>query len=83
MLSTTGRVIITLLVASTACHGVIFKPQNEFQALSSANSSLTVDLGSLFNNRAFGLKPNESSFDGQGSENHPSWKGQIYLPNLI
>ncbi|KAJ5100074.1 hypothetical protein N7532_007075 [Penicillium argentinense] len=56
-----------LLTAAAFCRAVIFKPQNEFQALSNDNTSVALDLRPWFNNRAFGLKPNESSFDGQGN----------------
>jgi alpha-L-fucosidase len=52
------------LVTTTA---VIFKPQNDFQALSAENTSFAVDLQPWFNNRAFGLKPNDASFDGDGN----------------
>lgn len=47
---------------------VIFQPQNDFQALSGKAPSVPVDLHAWFNNRAFGLKPNDSSFDGSGSK---------------
>jgi alpha-L-fucosidase len=57
-----------LLASISVTEAVIFKPQNEFQALSGTNPSFAVDLGPWFNNRAFGMKPNDSSFDGQGSE---------------
>ena len=53
------------LVPATA---VIFKPQNEYKALSAEDASFAVNLQPWFNNRAFGLKPNDSSFDGSGSE---------------
>lgn len=53
------------LVTTTA---VIFKPQNEYKGLSAENPSFPVDLQPWFNNRAFGMKPNESTFDGNGSK---------------
>lgn len=46
---------------------VIFKPQNEYKALSAESASFAIDLQPWFNNRAFGLKPNDSSFDANGS----------------
>lgn len=57
-----------LLVAASSCQAVIFKPQNDFKAISASNSSVSIDLRPFFNNRAFGLSPNDSSFDGQGSK---------------
>lgn len=56
------------LVPATA---VIFKPQNEYKALFAENASFAINLQSWFNSRAFGLKPNDSNFDGSGSEQHP------------
>lgn len=51
----------------TTASAVIFKPQNEYKALSADNASFAINLQPWFNNRAFGLKPNDSSFDGDGS----------------
>jgi alpha-L-fucosidase len=59
--------IAALAVYLVTTSAVIFKPQNEFKALSAENTSFAVDLQPWFNNRAFGLKPNDSSFDGKGS----------------
>ncbi|KAF2189055.1 glycoside hydrolase family 29 protein [Zopfia rhizophila CBS 207.26] len=41
-------------------------PQNNFQPLFGQAKSIPIDLNSHFNNRAFGLKPNETNFDGSG-----------------
>ncbi|KAJ6160330.1 hypothetical protein N7470_003726 [Penicillium chermesinum] len=62
-----SNVVWPLLAFGTATHAVFFKPQNEFKAISSINPSFPVDLSPWFNNCAFGLKPNDSSFDGQGN----------------
>jgi alpha-L-fucosidase len=62
-----GCIASVLLASVTTCQGVIFKPQNDFEALSGPNTSIALDLRPFFNNRAFGLSPNDSSFDGQGS----------------
>lgn len=61
------RTITALAVYMVTTTAVIFKPQNEYKALSAVNPSFPIDLQPWFNNRAFGLKPNESSFDGNGS----------------
>lgn len=63
-----GKAVCAVLASVSAAGAVVFKPQNEYQALSGSNTSFAVDLSPWFNNRAFGLKPNDSSFDGQGSE---------------
>lgn len=60
--------ITALAVYLVTASAVIFKPQNEFKALSAENTSFAVDLQPWFNNRAFGLKPNVSNFDGNGSK---------------
>jgi hypothetical protein len=62
------RTIATLAVFLVTTTAVIFKPQNEYKALSAENPSFPIDLQPWFNNRAFGLKPNESSFDENGSK---------------
>ncbi|KAJ5682999.1 hypothetical protein N7462_006164 [Penicillium macrosclerotiorum] len=59
--------ICTLFFCISLSKAVIFKPQNEFQALSGESASFPVDLGPWFNNRAFGMSPNESNFDGEGN----------------
>ncbi|KAK9847652.1 Tissue alpha-L-fucosidase [Penicillium brevicompactum] len=46
---------------------VIFQPQNHFQGLSGQASTVPVNLKPWFNNRAFGLKPNDADFDGSGN----------------
>ncbi|KAJ5205052.1 uncharacterized protein N7498_005931 [Penicillium cinerascens] len=61
------KLVCGLLALFPIAKAVIFKPQNEFQALFGTNASFAVDLRPWFNNRAFGLKPNDSSFDGQGN----------------
>ncbi|KAJ5490744.1 hypothetical protein N7539_002311 [Penicillium diatomitis] len=60
----------------TPTTGVIFKPQNEYKSLSTSNPSFAVDLQSWLNNRAFGMKPNESSFDSDGSFDNILVQGQ-------
>lgn len=60
--------IYTLLVVASLGEAVIFKPQNDYQALSGVNTSFPVNLQPFYNNRAFGLSPNESSYDGHGSK---------------
>jgi alpha-L-fucosidase len=60
--------LYTLFVCITNTQAVIFKPQNEYKSLTHNNASVPIDLSYYFNNRAFGLKPNDSSFDGSGSE---------------
>lgn len=62
------KAVCAVLASASAAGAVIFKPQNEYQALSGSNTSFSVDLSPWFNNRAFGLKPNDSSFDGHRSE---------------
>lgn len=64
----TRKLLYGLFASISVAGAVIFKPQNEFQELSGSNASFAVELGPWFNNRAFGMKPNESSFDGGGSE---------------
>ncbi|KAJ6121190.1 hypothetical protein N7523_005470 [Penicillium sp. IBT 18751x] len=63
----TKKILLGLFAAVSVARAVIFKPQNEFKELSGLNASFAVDLGPWFNNRAFGMKPNESSFDGDGN----------------
>lgn len=65
---TLKKTLCALLASVSTGGAVIFKPQNEFQAISGSNASFAVDLKPCFNNRAFGLKPNDSSFDGQGGD---------------
>jgi hypothetical protein len=60
--------VYTLLARISTTEAVIFKPQNEYMSLGDSNVSLPIDLSYYFNNRAFGLKANDSSFDGAGSE---------------
>jgi alpha-L-fucosidase len=57
----------TFLAVASLGEAVIFKPQNAYQALSGVNTSFPVDLQPFYNNRAFGLYPNDASFDGEGS----------------
>ncbi|KAK7710026.1 hypothetical protein SLS57_008524 [Botryosphaeria dothidea] len=54
-----------LLVPSSSAEA-LFMPQNAFQPLQGQPLSFPVDLDPLFNNRGFGLSPNESDFDGMG-----------------
>lgn len=63
-----GKILCSFFASISVAGAVIFKPQNEFQELSGLNVSFAVDLGPWFNNRAFGMKPNDSNFDGDGSE---------------
>jgi hypothetical protein len=65
---TLRNTVCTLLTLASIGDAVIFKPQNEYQALSGLNVSFPVDLQSFYNNRAFGLYPNDASYDGQGSK---------------
>ena len=62
------NILYALCAYVVVSEAVIFKPQNGFQEISGANLSFPVDLRPWFNNRAFGLKPNESDFDGEGGE---------------
>ncbi|KAF7158174.1 hypothetical protein CNMCM5623_002840 [Aspergillus felis] len=57
----------TLLAVASLGGAVIFKPQNGYQALSGVNTSFPVDLQPFYNNLAFGLYPNDASFDGKGN----------------
>lgn len=66
-----GCIATAILASATACQAVIFKPQNDFEAISGPNHSIALDLRPFVNNRAFGLRPNDSSFDGQGSMQIP------------
>lgn len=59
---------ISLLALSSLSHAVIFKPQNDFKSISGKNASFAVDLKPFFNNRGFGMEPNDADFDGSGSE---------------
>lgn len=66
-----------LLILSSICMlprsvlgQLIFMPQNDFQPLNGQAKSVPIDLSSIFNNRAFGLKPNETNFDGAGGRIH-------------
>ena len=45
----------------------LFSPSNNFQPLAGQAPSYAVDISSLFDNRGFGLVPNESDFDGSRS----------------
>ncbi|KAH7071544.1 glycoside hydrolase superfamily [Paraphoma chrysanthemicola] len=45
---------------------LIFMPQNNFQPLEGQAASIPIDISGLANNRAFGLEPNETDFDGSG-----------------
>lgn len=62
-----GR-LYSFLALSSLCNAVIFKPQNVFQTISGNNASFPIDIKPLFNNRAFGMQPNEADFDGSGSK---------------
>jgi hypothetical protein len=53
-------------LSSSAFGQLIFMPQNNFQPLAGQAASLPIDLSFLFNNRAFGLEPNETNFDQTG-----------------
>ncbi|KAJ4294980.1 hypothetical protein N0V90_006988 [Kalmusia sp. IMI 367209] len=55
-----------LLLASASSAQLIFMPQNNFQPISGQAPSTPIDLSGIFDNRAFGLKPNETAFDGSG-----------------
>lgn len=57
-----------LLATATATAQLIFMPQNNFQVVSGQAPSLPIDLEHIYDNRAFGLKPNETDFDGSGGE---------------
>ncbi|PSN65894.1 glycoside hydrolase [Corynespora cassiicola Philippines] len=41
-------------------------PQNNFQPISGQAQSIPIDLNAIFDNRAFGIEPNETNFDGSG-----------------
>lgn len=56
------------LLSTLASSQVLFMPQNDFLPSSGQVLSFPIDLSSLYNNRAFGMKPNESNFDGMGGE---------------
>jgi alpha-L-fucosidase len=60
--------LYTLFACISTTQAVTFKPQNEYKSLTHSNVSVSIDLSHYFNNRAFGLKPNDSSFDDSGSE---------------
>lgn len=53
---------------TTAAAQLIFMPQNNFQPISGQASSKPIDLHGLYDNRAFGLEPDETDFDGSGGE---------------
>lgn len=57
-----------LLISVSVSGKVIFKPENDFQPVSGQSYSFPIDLSPLFNNRGFGLAPNEADFDGYGSK---------------
>ncbi|KAH8433485.1 uncharacterized protein LDX57_011119 [Aspergillus melleus] len=66
-LSSSFSIYIAIILCPLFCHAVIFNPQNAFQSLDNQNTSVPISLKPLLNNRAFGLKPNESNFDGYGN----------------
>ena len=53
---------------ATATAQLIFMPQNNFQPISGQALSLPIDLDGIYDNRAFGLEPNETNFDGSGGK---------------
>ena len=61
------RTAICFCLATATAH-LIFMPQNNFQVVSGQAPSLPVELEDIYDNRAFGLKPNETNFDGSGGE---------------
>lgn len=52
----------------TATAQLIFMPQNNFQPTSGQAPSVPIDLHEIYDNRAFGSKPNETNFDSSGGE---------------
>jgi alpha-L-fucosidase len=62
------KLILSILLSVPMVAGqVVFMSQNDFQPLEGQAPSLPVNIGSLFNNRAFGKRPNDADFDGSGS----------------
>ena len=57
-----------LVSLASLSDAVLFNPKNVFQPTSWKNSSFPVDIKPHFDNRAFGMKPNDADFDGSGSE---------------
>lgn len=62
----TGKALC--LFVATAAAQLIFMPQNNFQPISGQAPSLPIDIQGIFDNRAFGSKPNETDFDGSGGK---------------
>lgn len=64
----TPCVWLTWALLASACAEVIFMPQNNFQPVSGQAQSLPIELDAIFDNKAFGLEPNETNFDGSGGK---------------
>lgn len=53
-------------LSANAAGQYLFNPKNDFQA-STPPQTLPLDLSLLYDNRGFGLTPDQSDFDGYGS----------------
>lgn len=57
-----------LALSGTTNAQAIFKPQYVDRGSSSYTPSVTIDLSSLYDNRGFAMRPNDSNYDGLGSK---------------
>lgn len=59
---------VLLLSFLSAVHAqAVFNPKNVGTSYNEANPSFPIDLSSLYNNRGFAMRPNDSNLDGSGS----------------
>ena len=59
--------LLLLSFVSTVCAQAVFNPKNVGTSYNVTNPSFPVDLSSLYNNRGFAMRANDSNFDNYGS----------------
>jgi hypothetical protein len=68
MLSVGINVLLFAPLAASVLGQVVFNPTRDSQPISFGETlSLPVNLNAFYNNRAFGLTPNDGNLDGSGS----------------
>ena len=60
-------VLLSLSSLATVRAQAVFNPKNGGTSYNGTNPSFSVDLSSLYNNRGFSMKANDSNFDGYDS----------------
>jgi hypothetical protein len=67
MLSVGINVLLFAPLAASVLGQVVFNPTRDSHPISGETPSLPVNLNAFYNNRAFGLTPNDGNLDGSGS----------------